>query len=87
MKAGMLHIYQLAITKIGLVIGVSLSIKEDFSWTLSCRSQPVNPEQCSLLEDTPSLLNSGLCISLWYTLTETNCSGYNISASYHLKLQ
>ena len=87
MKAGMLHIYQLAITKIGLVIGVSLSIKEDFSWTLSCRNQPVNPEQCSLLEDTPSLLNSGLCISLWYTLTETNCSGYNISASYHLKLQ
>ena len=48
MKAGMFHIYQLAITEIGLVIGVSLSIKEDFSWTLNCRSQPVNPEQCSV---------------------------------------
>ena len=64
MQAGMLHIYQLAINEIGLVKGISLSIKEDFSWTLSYRSQPVNPEQCSLLEDMPSLVNSGLCISL-----------------------
>ena len=69
MQAGMLHIYQLATNEIGLVIGVSLSIKEDFSWILSCRSQPVSPEHCSLLEDTPSLLNSGLWILLWYIAT------------------
>ena len=48
MQAGMVHIYQLAINdlainEIGLVIGISLSIKEDFSWILSYCSQPVNP--------------------------------------------
>ena len=43
MQGGMLHIYQLAINEVGLVIGISLSIEEDFSWILSYCSQPVNP--------------------------------------------
>ena len=75
-QAAMLHIYQLAITEVGLMIGISLSINDDFTWTLSCRSHPVNPEHCSLLGDMPSLLNSGLCISFWYNLNETNCSDF-----------
>ena len=59
LQAGSLYIYQLTTTEIGIVTELSLTIRDNFSWLLSCHNHQVHAQQCSLLENTPSLLNSG----------------------------
>jgi len=56
--------YQVVNIQIGPVIGLSLSIMEDFSWILRYRGHIVPADQCSLLQNTPSILNSGMLINV-----------------------
>ena len=54
-----LSIYQCTPTEVGPVIGLSVTIKEDFTWILSYRHQLVPREHCGLLENVPISINSG----------------------------
>lgn len=59
MHQGTLSLYQTVSTETGLVIGLSLMIKADFSWTVSYRNQLVPLEHCLLLQSAPTSINSG----------------------------
>lgn len=54
-----LSIYQCIATETGSVISFSLTINQDFTWTLSYRNQVVPQDHCALLESTPISINSG----------------------------
>jgi len=60
MHPGTISLYQVINVQIGPVIGLSLSIMEDFSWVLRYHGHIVPADKCSLLQNTPSLLNSGI---------------------------
>jgi len=60
MHPGTISIFQVINSQIGPVIGLSLSIMEDFSWILRYRGHVVPADRCSLLQNTPSLLCSGM---------------------------
>jgi len=59
-----ISIYQVVYNQIGPVIGLSLSSMKDFSWILRYRGYFVLVDQCSLLQDIPSVLNSGMLIDV-----------------------
>ena len=54
-----LSIYQCNAIETGPVIGFALTIKEDFTWMLSYRTQVVPQDHCGLLESIPISIDSG----------------------------
>ena len=59
-KEGTLILYQMISNEFGPLVGLSLTIKTNFSWTVSYRGQIVPLEHCMLLQNTPSSINSGI---------------------------
>ena len=51
--------YQLCLLGGGPEINRSITVKEDFSWSVCYRRQLVNPEYCTILKDIPTRVNSG----------------------------
>ena len=56
---GNLTLYQLSTKENGPIIGLSLMIKEDYSWIVSYRNEVVSTECCVLLQNTPAFIDSG----------------------------
>jgi len=54
-----IHIYKLGCSEFGYEVLPSLTVRKNFSWILSYKKQIVKSENCNLIRDTPSLLNSG----------------------------
>ena len=44
----------------GLVVTLSLSVSNDFSWVLRYKGDIVEPQSCQYLQGLPFLVNSGI---------------------------
>ena len=58
-----LVIYKLAFFKTGPEVTLSITVKEDFTWTVSYRRHVINREFCTLLSGLPSETNTGMIIT------------------------
>lgn len=66
MQGGLLSLYQLVPTELRPVVGLSLVIREDFTWSVSHRDILVPVQHCTILQDIPSMLDSGMqCCAIW----------------------
>lgn len=74
-----ISIYRLGTFEHGCEVLTSLTIKANFSWTLSYKKQIVNPENSSVIKDTPQFLNSGepndyqYLVHRWSEIDNSDC--------------
>ena len=54
--------YQLCSLGDGPGIGKSITVREDFTWSVNYRRQLVNPEYCRILQSVSPKVNSGTFI-------------------------
>ena len=66
---GVLSMYQLLPTEIRPFVGLSVAIKEDFTWTVNYHDLLVPLEHCIMLHDLPAKLDSGMVHELYYCMS------------------
>ena len=77
MQNSELIFYQLHSFNCGPEISRSITVKENFSWSVYYRRQPVNPEYCIILKNVPPMIKSGILSDWSYCAYISICTLYS----------